>query len=62
MQYAEVLNLLGEPDEIDSMHISYKIELECGNDIDPIYNKDLLLYMDGGSLITAYKIEEAGPL
>ncbi len=58
MHYASVLNLLGEPDQTDSTGLSYKIEIDYGIDIDPVYSKDLLLYMNEDSIITGYKIEE----
>jgi hypothetical protein len=58
LKYTDVIALLGVPDEVDSSLMSYEIEIDYGSDIDPIYTKDLYLFITRDSLIRSYEIKE----
>jgi len=60
MTYKELTNFVGEPNRWDSNIDSpyYPIITDYGSDIDPVYTKSLVLYLNKDSIITHYKIEE----
>jgi hypothetical protein len=58
LKYADVIPLLGIPDDIDSSSFSYEIEIVYGSDIDPVYRKDLYLFTTRDSIISSYEIKE----
>lgn len=58
LKYADVIVLLGVPDDVDSSLVSYQVEIDYGSDIDPIYTKDLYLYTTKDSIISSYEIKE----
>ncbi len=49
---------LGQADNMDNNSISYKIIIDYGGDIDPVYTQDLVFTYSKDSLITSYKIIE----
>ena len=49
---------LGHADYKDNNSISYKIILDYGGDIDPVYTQDLVFTYSKASIITSYKIIE----
>lgn len=55
---AQLKERLGHADYKDSSSISYRIIIEYGGDIDPVYSKDLVFTYSKDSLITGYKIVE----
>lgn len=57
-KYSQLIELLGTPDSKDSSSLSYKIVVNYGNDIDPIYTKDLDFTFSKDSTITSFKIDE----
>lgn len=57
-KYSEIIKLLGIPDYKDSNSLSYKIAVEYGHDIDPVYTKNLNFMFSGDSVITSFKVEE----
>jgi len=61
MNYKQLTKLLGEPqrwedDNIDSPY--YNIITDYGDDIDPVYTKTLIIYLNKDSIITNYKVQE----
>jgi len=58
LKYSQLIDLLGIPDDKDSSTMSYKIIVEFGSDIDPIYTKNLDFSFSKDSTITSFKFEE----
>jgi len=58
LTYAQLVELLGDPDAYDSSLIIYNIEIDFGSNIDPIYTKDLEFSLSSDSTVTSFKIEE----
>ena len=53
LKYSEIIDLLGEPEirtTSDSFSAVYNIETEYGNDIDPIYVKELEISLNKDSV------------
>lgn len=58
LSYHQLIDRLGMPDNKDSSLVSYKIVVEYGSDIDPVYTKDLKFTYSKDSLITSFKVVE----
>ena|ERR1700694_2529625 len=58
LKYDQLIQLLGIPDNKDSNSLSYKIIVDYGHDIDPVYTKDLDFTFSKDSVITSYKVNE----
>ena len=58
LNYRQLIESLGTPDNKDSNVASYKIVVEYGSDIDPVYTKQLMLSYSKDSAITSFKIVE----
>ena len=58
LRYHQLIELLGIPDNKDSSFLSYKIVVEYGSDIDPVYTKDLKFTYSRDSLINSFKVIE----
>ena len=58
MRYSDIIALLGRPDHEDSTHLTYKIEVDYGFDIDPVYTRDLIMMMDNDSVVTSIEVRE----
>jgi hypothetical protein len=58
LKYTQLTDLLGEPNFNDSSSLSYKIIVDYGYDIDPVYTKDLDFTFSKDSIITAIKVNE----
>ena len=54
----ELIKLLGQPDQADSLIISYELIVDYGSDIDPIYTKSLNFRIDSNNNILNFKITE----
>ena len=52
LKYSQLIDLLGIPDSKDSSSLSYKIIVDYGNDIDPVYAKNLDFTFSKDSVIT----------
>lgn len=57
-KYSQLIELLGTPDNKDSSSLSYKIIVDYGHDIDPVYTKDLDFTLSKDSMIVSFKVEE----
>jgi len=57
-KYSQLIELLGTPDTKDSSSLSYKIVVDYGHDIDPVYTKDLDFTFSKDSTITSFKVDE----
>lgn len=57
-KYSQLIELLGIPDSKDSSSLSYKIVVDYGHDIDPVYTKDLNFTFSKDSTITSFKVDE----
>lgn len=55
---AQLVKYLGGPDYKEANLITYRIAVDYGNDIDPVYSKDLIFFYSKDSVITSFKIEE----
>jgi len=58
IKYSQLVDLLGNPDYIESSEISYDIIVDYGTDIDPVYTKNLDFSFSKDSVITSYKVRE----
>ena len=58
LKYSQLIDLLGIPDSKDSSSLSYKIIVDYGNDIDPVYAKNLDFTFSKDSVITSFNIDE----
>ena len=58
LKCSELVELLGIPDDKDTSSLSYKIIIDYGHDIDPVYTKTLDFTFSKDSVITAYKVNE----
>jgi hypothetical protein len=56
--YSQLIELLGMPDNKDSSSLSYKIVVDYGHDIDPVYTKNLDFIFSKDSVITSFKVDE----
>jgi len=57
-KYSQLIELLGIPDNKDSSSLSYKIVVDYGHDIDPVYTKNLDFIFSKDSIITSVKVNE----
>jgi hypothetical protein len=57
-KYSQLIELLGIPDNKDSSSLSYKIVVDYGHDIDPIYTKSLDFSFSKDSIVTSFKFNE----
>lgn len=55
---AQLVKYLGNPDEKEANSITYTIAVNYGNDIDPVYSKNLIFFYSKDSVITSFKIAE----
>ncbi len=51
-------HLLGEPDRVERDVLIYKIEVDYGSDIDPVYTKDLVFRYSKDSIVQSFKVIE----
>ncbi len=58
IKYSQLIKLLGIPDYKDSNSLSYKIIINYGHDIDPVYTKDLDFNFSKDSNVYYFKIDE----
>ena len=58
LNYIQIVQLLGIPDDKDSSSMSYEITVDYGQDIDPVYIKTLEFTFSKDSIITSYKVRE----
>lgn len=58
MTYSQLVRLLGEPDYRSDSTLSYKITVDYGHDIDPVYTKDLDFVYTKDSTIKSWKLNE----
>ncbi|QJD96109.1 hypothetical protein HH214_09590 [Mucilaginibacter robiniae] len=58
MNYNQLIAKLGTPDNKGGGLISYKIMVEYGGGIDPVYTKELRFAVSKDSLISSYKVVE----
>jgi hypothetical protein len=58
LSYHQLIERLGMPDNKESSLVSYKIVVEYGSDIDPVYTKDLKFTYSKDSSITSFKVVE----
>jgi hypothetical protein len=56
--YSELVSVLGVPDNKDSSSLTYKIVVDYGMDIDPVYTKNLDFIFSDDSIITSLKVIE----
>jgi hypothetical protein len=58
IKYADLVQLLGDPDLKDSSSVGYKIVEEYGRDIDPVYTRNLEFTFSKDSVITSFEVHE----
>lgn len=58
LSFKQILDSLGQPNQINEGQIFYSVKVDYGSDIDPIYTKDLVLTVDKDSLVTEVQIKE----
>lgn len=58
LHYRQLTDSLGAPDGGENGFVFYTIKEEYGHDIDPVYEKNLLIYIDKDSVVTGYEVKE----
>ncbi|HTF27304.1 MAG TPA: hypothetical protein VK625_00590 [Flavitalea sp.] len=58
LKYSQLIEMLGSPNFRDSNYIWYTIKVDYGNDIDPVYTKNLNFLLSRDSTILSYKVQE----
>lgn len=58
LSYRQLTARLGQPDHKDSSLVSYKIVVDYGSDIDPVYTKTLKFSYSKDSSITSFNVVE----
>ena len=58
LSYPELVKQLGDPDLKEANTVVYRIAVDYGSDIDPIYTKNLQFSYSKDSIITSFKILE----
>jgi hypothetical protein len=58
MNKKEVVNVLGEPNYNSGSGIIYRIIVEYGTDIDPVFTMDLEIQFSKDSLVSSVRIKE----
>lgn len=58
LSYKQLIKLLGSPENEETNLIVYKIIIDYGMDIDPVYSEDLLFTYSKDSIITSFHIRE----
>jgi len=58
LSYKDLVARLGMPDNKDEDIVTYKIVVEYGTDIDPVYTKDLVFTISKDSSITSMKVRD----
>lgn len=58
LKCSQLVDTLGSPDFKEQFLFGYRIEEDYGNDIDPVYSKDLLFHYSKDSVITSCEIKE----
>lgn len=58
LSYSQLVRYLGEPDTSTDSSLVYRIAIDYGSDIDPVYSKDLEFSYSKDSIITSFKILE----
>jgi hypothetical protein len=55
----QLIDSLGEPANYeDTTAMYYEIVTDFGSDIDPVYTKNLVIYLNKDSIATGFKVEE----
>lgn len=58
LSYSQLIKYLGDPDSKDTNIVVYRIAVDYGSDIDPVYSKNLQFSYSKDSIITSFKILE----
>ena len=58
LTYKELINYLGSADAVESNAVYYKIIVDYGSDIDPVYTKDLVFTLSIDSVVQKVQIVE----
>lgn len=58
LNYHQLIMLLGSPDHTDVNSMTYRIVVDYGSDIDPVYSKDLEFLYSKDSVVTSFEVKE----
>ena len=58
LTYEQIADSLGTPDDMVNDTLYYNIDLDYGSDIDPVYGRDLLVYINRDCKVTGFKVKE----
>ncbi|WP_167353168.1 hypothetical protein [Pedobacter steynii] len=58
LSYSQLIGYLGYPDSKEANTVVYRIAIDYGSDIDPVYSKNLEFSYSKDSIITSFKILE----
>jgi hypothetical protein len=58
LTYKQIIDSLGTPDGMVNDTLYYDVELDYGRDIDPVYGKNLLIYLNTDCQVTDFKVKE----
>lgn len=56
--FEQIVDFIGEPNGMDNDTLYYDVDLDYGTDIDPVYGKNLLIYLNKNCKVTGFKIKE----
>lgn len=58
LSFRQLIARLGPPDNKDGNIVIYKVDVDFGTDIDPVYTKDLEFTISKDSIITSLRVKE----
>jgi len=58
LKYSQLEKLIGIPDSKDSNFVYYRVVVDYGHNIDPVYTKNLMFQLSKDSLITSFKVKD----
>ncbi|CAH0177401.1 hypothetical protein SRABI27_01759 [Pedobacter sp. Bi27] len=58
LKYSQLEKLIGIPDSKDSNFVYYRVVVDYGHNIDPVYTKNLMFQLLKDSLITSFKVKD----
>ena len=58
LKYNQLINLLGRPNFKDDTSFAYIVVEKYGNDIDPVYTKNLDFTFSKDSIITSFRVND----
>lgn len=58
LKYKDLVNYLGSADGVENSKVYYKIIIDYGSNIDPVYTKDLVFSLSHDSVVKSFQVVE----